>query len=208
MSPLTLYTAAQTRGSRPQWVLEELGIPYELVQLDQATTEEKRRRHRELHPLLRVPALEHGNLRLFESAALCLYIADLDPEHRLLPEVGTGERAEVTKWLFFMMTELEAPLDVLAFHVADLPEEQRVSAIVPWARARFHGAAEVVERELARSPFLAGDRLSVADIVLACMMSWATRRELLGAYPHIRGHKEKMLARPAARRLFADSPPS
>jgi glutathione S-transferase len=207
MSAPRLYTAPQTRGSRPQWVLEELGIPYELVRVDQATDGEKRR-YRELHPLLRVPALEHGDLALFESAALCLYIADLDREHRLLPEVGTPERAHVTKWIFFLMTELEAPLDLFAFHAADLPEEERVAAIVPWAQARFHAAAKVLEKELARSPFVAGDRLSVADIILACMMSWATRRALLDAYPNIRAHLTRMLDRPVARRLFAASPPS
>jgi glutathione S-transferase len=207
MSALRLYTARQTRGARPQWVLEELGMAYELVQLDDAT-EEQKRRHRELHPLGRMPALEHGELALFESAALCIYIADLDPEHRLLPAAGSPARAVATQWLFFLMTELESALDVIAFHVADLPEDQRVAAILPWAHARFHAAAEVVEKELARSHFLAGERLSVADIVLASMMSWATRRKLLDAYPHIRAHMQRMLERPAARRLFAVSPPS
>jgi glutathione S-transferase len=199
MSALRLYTAPQTRGARPQWVLEELGMPYERVQLNEAT-EEQKRRHRQLHPLGRVPALEHGDVALFESAALCLYIADLDPAH--------PARGQVTKWLFFLMTELESALDLFAFHIADLPEEQRVSAIVPWARARFHAAAEVVEKELARFSFLAGERLSVADIVLASMMSWAARRKLIDAYPHIRIHLRRMLDRPAARKLFAASPPS
>ncbi|HMI88168.1 MAG TPA: glutathione S-transferase family protein [Polyangiaceae bacterium] len=207
MTVVRLYTARQTRGARPRWVLEELGIPYELVELDDAT-EEQKRRHRELHPLGRVPALEHGDRALFESAALCLYIADLDPEHRLLPEAGTAARGEVTKWLFFLMTELESALDLIAFHVADLPQEQRVSAIVPWARARFDAAAAVVEKELARTPFLADGQLSIADIVLASMMSWATRRKLLDAYPQIRAHMQRMLDRPTARRLFATSPPS
>jgi len=204
---IRLFTAQQTRGARPQWVLEELGLPYELVQLEHAT-KEQRRRHRELHPLQRVPALEHGKVTLFESAALCLYLADLDHQHRLLPEAGTPERAVVVQWLFFLMTELEAPLDLYAFHAVDLPEEERVSAIVPWASSRFHAAAAIVETELTRAQFLAGDRLSVADIVLASMMSWATRRELLGGYPHIRAHRDRMLDRPAARKLFADAPPS
>jgi glutathione S-transferase len=204
---IRLFTAQQTRGARAHWVLEELGLPYELVQLEQAT-EEQRRRHRELHPLGRVPALEHGKVTLFESAALCLYLADLDHQHRLLPEAGTAERALVVQWLFFLMTELEAPLDLYAFHAADLPPKERIAAILPWAGSRFHAAAEVVEKELARARFLAGDRVSVADIVLASMMSWATRRELLGGYPRIREHRERMLARPAARKLFADAPPS
>jgi glutathione S-transferase len=207
MSALRLYTAPQTRGSRPQWVLEELGIPYEVVRIDQATKGEKRV-YRELHPLSRVPALEHGNVVLFESAALCLYIADLDSEHRLLPAAGTAERAHVIKWLFFLMTEVEVPLDLFALHVADLPEHERVPAIAPWARQRFDAAAAVVDQQLGRSAFLAGDRMSVADIVLACMMSWATRRELLDWYRHIREHKRRMLDRPAARTLFATDPPS
>jgi glutathione S-transferase len=183
-------------------------LPYELVDLDHAT-KEQRDRHSELHPLRRVPALEHGKVTLFESAALCIYLADLDQEqHRLLPAAGTPERAVVTQWLFFLMAELEAPLDVYALHVADLPEKERIAAIVPWARSRFHGAAEVVEKELGRSSFLAGDRFSVADVVLASMMSWATRRELLGNYPHIRAHMTRMLDRPAARKLFTGAPPS
>jgi glutathione S-transferase len=204
---IRLYTAKQTRGARPRWVLEELGLPYEIVDLDHATKKQKER-HGELHPLRRVPALEHGETTLFESAALCVYLADLDHDHRLLPDAGTPERAVVMQWLFFLMTELEAPLDVYAFHTADLPEKDRIQAIGPWARARFHAAAEVVEKELARSSFLAGERFSVADIVLASMMSWATRRALLGGFPHIRAHMTRMLDRPAARRLFADAPPS
>jgi glutathione S-transferase len=207
MSAPRLYTAAQTRGSRPHWVLEELGIRYELVELDEATTEQKRR-HRELHPLGRVPALEHGDLALIESAAICLYIADLDAGHRLLPAPGTPGRAVVTKWLFFLMIELEAPLDLIAFHEADLPAEERIAGIVPWARARFDAAATVVDEELAKGPFLTGDAMSIADIVLACMMSWATRRELLGGFPHIRAHAQRMLQRPAAQKLFASFPPS
>jgi glutathione S-transferase len=207
MSALRLYTAAQTRGSRPQWVLEELGVSYEVVDLDHPT-EEQKRRHRELHPLLRVPALEHGDVRLFESAALCTYVADLDSENRLLPKVGTAGRALVMQWLFFLMTELEAPLDLFSLHATDLPEEQRVAAILPWAKSRFEAAARVVDRELARSPFLAGDKLSIADIVLASMMSWASRRELIDDFPNIRAHRDRMLDRPAPRKLFAERPPS
>jgi glutathione S-transferase len=205
---IRLFTDRQTRGARPQWVLDELDFPYEIVLLEYAT-KEQRRRHRELHPLRRVPALEHGKVTLFESAAICIYLADLDHQHRLLPEAGTPERAVIVQWLFFLMTELEAPLDLYAFHSADLPEKERIAAIVPWARSRFHAAAEVVERELAaRGQFLAGDRFSISDIVLASMMSWATRRELLGGYPHTRAHMARMLDRPAARTLFAESPPS
>lgn len=207
MSALRLYSGVQTRGSRPQWVLEELGIPYELVSLDDATDETKRR-HRELHPLARVPAIEHGDVRLIESAAICMYVADLDGGHRLLPEAGTAARAVVTQWLFFLMTELEAPLDVFAFHSRDLPPEQRIAAILPWALARFHAAAKVVDNTLATSEFIAGERMSIADIVLASMMHWATRRELTGAYRNIRAHMDRMLDRPAARKIFAEYPPS
>ncbi|MET0593945.1 MAG: glutathione binding-like protein [Polyangiaceae bacterium] len=112
------------------------------------------------------------------------------------------------QWLFFLMTDLEAPLDVFALHVKDLPADQRIAAITPWARTRFHHAAEVIEKRLATAPYLGGDKLSIADIVLASMMSWASRHKLIDAYPKIRAHKDQMLARPTARKLFAEYPPS
>ena len=99
----------RTRSSRVLWLLAELDAPCELVKLapEQRTSAE----HRARHPLGRVPALElDDGTVMFESAAICLQLADLDPEASLIAPVGSPERALVYQWVLFAMTELEAPL--------------------------------------------------------------------------------------------------
>ena len=81
------------RPIRVAWTLEELGEPYELTTM---TREEgKGAEHLARHPLGRVPVLEDGEGTLFESAAICLHLADLHPEAGLIPSLGSHERALV-----------------------------------------------------------------------------------------------------------------
>ena len=89
---MKLYYVPKTRASRPRWVLEELGVPYELVRLDPARAETRSAEHLERHPLGHVPVLEDRGQQIFESGAICLHLADLFPEKRLLPPPGSVER--------------------------------------------------------------------------------------------------------------------
>ena len=104
-----LYYMPRTRSSRVLWLLEEIGAPYELVQLPGA--QRRSEEHLSRHPLGRVPAMELGDgTMMFESAAICLQLADLNPDAGLIPPVGSAERALVYQWVLFGMTELEGPL--------------------------------------------------------------------------------------------------
>jgi glutathione S-transferase len=103
---MRLYHSPGTRSTRVLWTLEELGIPFDITVL---TLDERRGpEHRKRHPLGRVPVLEldHGRT-MFESAGICLHLADLYPEANLAPVLGATGRAFVDQWLFFAMTELE-----------------------------------------------------------------------------------------------------
>jgi glutathione S-transferase len=93
------------RPRRVRWALEEVGAPYDYVVMDSEAG--RGEEHARRHPLGRVPSLETDEGTLFESAALCLYIADLHPQAGLIPPTGTHERGEVYQWAFFAMTELE-----------------------------------------------------------------------------------------------------
>src|SRR4029077_10949673 len=95
-----------TRGTRVVWTLEEIGEPYEV----KIVTREDRgsKEHRRRHPLGRVPVIELDNGRtIFESAAICLHLADLYPDAGLIPEVGTYERGLTYQWSVFAMAEVE-----------------------------------------------------------------------------------------------------
>ena len=118
----------RTRSSRVLWLLAELDAPCELVKLapEQRTSAE----HRTRHPLGRVPALElDDGTVMFESAAICLQLADLHPEASLIAPVGSPERALVYQWVLFTMPELEPPLfrwiREAAENSADPPSRER-----------------------------------------------------------------------------------
>ena len=87
------------RPIRVAWMLEELGEPYEITTM---TREEgKSEEHRARHPLGRVPVLEDEDGFVFESAAICLHLADLNPDAGLAPPPGTHERALLYQWTIF-----------------------------------------------------------------------------------------------------------
>jgi glutathione S-transferase len=99
----------RTRSSRVLWLLEEIGTPYELTEIPGA--QRRSVEHLARHPLGRVPALELGEgTTMFESAAICLQLADLNLDAGLIPSVGSPERALVYQWVVFAVTEIEAPL--------------------------------------------------------------------------------------------------
>ena len=105
---MRLYHVPRSRSTRVLWALEEIGQPYELTLMEgeDRQTDEHRRRH----PLGRVPVLEDEEGFLFESAALCLQLADLDLDAQLNWPLATHERGLVYQWTVFAMTELESPI--------------------------------------------------------------------------------------------------
>ena len=86
---LKLYHSAQSRSTRPRWLLEEIGAPYDLVYVDLSKQEHKTAQYLEIHPHGVVPALVDGDLGLMESGAICAYLADKFPAAHLAPAVGT-----------------------------------------------------------------------------------------------------------------------
>src|SRR5258708_18099098 len=96
------------RPIRVAWTLEELGEPYELVVMD--WEEGRGEEHRKRHPNCRVPVLEDDEGYVFESAAICMHLADMHPQAELIPELGSHDRALVYQWCCFAPAELEPHL--------------------------------------------------------------------------------------------------
>ena len=103
---MKLYYAPQTRAGRVRWMLEEIGAPYELVRLDMSKGDHKKPEYMKIHPHGAVPALADGDLAMFESAAICAYLADKFPEKRLAPPVGTPPRGLYYQWMIYSMATL------------------------------------------------------------------------------------------------------
>lgn len=196
---MKLYYNKYTRAARPRWMLEELGVPYELVTLDLARGEHKTPEYLAIHPLGKLPALQDGDLTLFESAAICLYLADKYPEQGLAPAPGTPERGAYYQWVFYAMTQLEPPLGE---HFVEIrkPEGERDAARMAHARAHFDAAARVLENHLTGRDYVVGETFTTADLILGSVIGWARAMKLVDDHPGLLGYAARLRERPAAQR--------
>lgn len=184
-TPLKLYFAPRTRATRPRWLLEELGVPYELVELDLSKQEHKQLPYLRIHPLGRVPALVDGDHILFESAAICMYLADKFPEKKLAPAVGTPERGQYYQWMVYAGATLEPPIAEYANHTQFLPEDKRNPEIAAKAKEQALAAIKAVEHAMLGKMYLVGEKFSAADVVVGSVMRWADSLKLLTSAPDL-----------------------
>jgi len=184
---------------RAAWALEEVGAEYEYVEVDLKRGEGQEPWFLAINPAGKVPVLIDGDQVIAESAAICLHLAEKFPASRLLPPVGSPERTECFRWISFMLTELEPPLWAIAKHRFALPKERRVPAVIDSATWEFGVAARILEAGLIQRSFLAGDSLTVADILAGHTLSWA-RSARFELSSDLERYLTPLLARDAARR--------
>ncbi len=194
---IKLYGFGPTRSSRCLWTLRELGVVFQEVEVDLPAGEHRQPWFLALNPMGRVPVLQHGDLLISESAAICLYLADRFPGPGLAPPPGTGARARHDRWVFFAMTELDQPLWRIRRHRVIYPEERRIPGEIHNARADFLQAAAVLERELSERLFLVDERFTVADVLTAQTLAWAGWYGLLDSLPGLQLYLDRQLERPA-----------
>jgi glutathione S-transferase len=201
---MKLYFAPRTRATRPRWLLEELGEPYELVRLDLSKRENETPAYRAVHPLGDVPALVDGEVTLFESAAICLYLADRFPEKQLAPPPGSAERGPYYQWLLFAEASLEPVVMVFHRH-AQLPEEQKATGHEEFARhrTRLNEVLAIIDARLEGREYLVGGHFTAADIVMASILHLASHLQLLGEHPRLVEYVKRHTQRPAVRRAVS-----
>jgi glutathione S-transferase len=202
-----LYYFPGNANLAPHMLLEEIGAPYELVLVDRDSNEHKRPQYLKLNPTGRIPVLIDGDLVLFETAAICLHLADRHPDAELAPALGTYERAEFYKWLIYLTNTLQAEL-ITYFYPGRLTDDEAAAAQVK-ARAEERisgqgGMLDIIENQLAQSGgWLLGARYSAADPYLMMLARWTRGM----AHPardrsHLSRFLDAMAARPAVQRAF------
>jgi glutathione S-transferase len=184
------------RPPRVRWALEEIGAPYDWIVMD--TEEGRGDAHARRHPLGRVPVLETDDGPLFESAALCLHLADGHPDAGLIPPLGSHERGQVYQWSFFAMTELEPAL--LRASVARRREDADAAAK---ADARLDAAGQVLAAHLADARFVVAGGFTIADVVVGGVLDSAREYDVFpGSTPSLLPYLESLDARPAKQRAY------
>ena len=197
---MRLHHQPRSRSTRVLWLLEELGVPFDLTVMsreDKQTPE-----YLALHPLGRSPALEEEGGPVFESAALIVHLADQNLDAGLIAPLGSHERALQYQWCFFAMTDIEgALLDIARQIWKDAGEPD--SDIVDRAATRFVSTAGVIEAALGGADYLVGNAFSVADIVVGSVLGFARTGELTELPSGVVSYVDRLEARPARQRAVA-----
>jgi len=202
---LKIYGIAASRAIRNLWMAEELGLAYEHVPIHYRDDPDgplgkNSPAFRRANPLGRVPAIDDDGFALSESMAINLYLARKHGKG-LWPGTIAGEGLAF-QWSFFAVTEVDPAINDWARHAIVLPENERDPAVAAAALAKLRAPFAAIDAALARRPWLADDRFTVADLNLAAAMFRARRMDH-AARPHLARWLAECFSRPAAKRTWA-----
>jgi glutathione S-transferase len=198
---IKLYHAPLTRSIRIYWLLEELGVPYELslvkftpgkLPFAQAT------------PYGKVPAIEDDGVVMFESGAILEYILETYGQGRLAPAPGTPGRAAFLQWVYFSEATALPPIGDIVRHTLFKPEPERIPAVVEDARGRLGATLAVAEKALEGKPYLLGADFSAADIMMGVTLLIARRlNSLEERFKNLNAYLSRLESRPALRKALS-----
>jgi glutathione S-transferase len=196
---MKLYHQARTRSSRVKWLLDEMGVPCEVAQVNVFVGEGRRPEYQAVHPHGFVPALEDDGVTLIESSAICMYLADRYGQGKgLAPAPGTIERGKYYEWMVYVPATVDPCLETIMFNTMFLPEEKRNPALAERAKKTWSTKIEPrFAKALASSPFVMGETFGVTDIMVGGALAWAQMAGVLGNDPAITRYLGSIMARPA-----------
>lgn len=187
---LTLFHKPATRSMSVVWLLEELGVPFETKEVTVRTLDGTGAIDpSNPHPHGKVPALEHDGKRVFELAAIMLYLTDLFPEKKLGPQIGDPLRGEYLSWLAYRAGVIEPSIMMRRLNVAHM------QGAMGWAAA--DEVEEVLNDMLSMRPYILGQDFSAADISVGGAIAFLARANLLRGTETLRAYTQRITSRPA-----------
>ena len=198
MSKLKIYGVPQSRAARTLWMAQECGVPYEHIQTHFAT-DTKTDAFKAINPNARVPVIDDDGLIISESMAINLYLAkkyggELAPKN-------AAEEAHAIQWSFWVMTEVEKPLLNALFARTGMMGMTKDEAQAMKYFEELRRPLDVLNAHLAKREYILGNRFTVADLNVACVLNWASAgRFSLADWPKVDVWLGKCAARPAAQK--------
>lgn len=188
-----LHFAPGYSSLAPHMVLRLIGCPFECVPVDLAGGEHQNASFLALNPLGRIPVLQDGVLVLTEAAAICLHLADKHPGAGLVPPIGSAQRADVYRWLFYLSNTLQAEMFCWFYPERHADGAAAESTVKARAEARIAGMFDHLAAHVSKGgSYLCGQDLSVADPFLLMLAYWALdmqrpARAVPGLAPYLAG---------------------
>ena len=201
---LTLHFAPNSRASRTLWLLEELGLTYQLNRMDFSPKDLKSDEHRARHPLGRIPVLEYDDISIYESGAIAEYILERHKNGGLKPTPEDPRFPEYLQWFHYCEGMVMPPINTIIVHTLLLPPDRQDETVRGQAERLLAKSWLPVETAMVGKDYLIGD-FSAADTMLghACIMSQRLGIITEEAFPLLSAYAARLLTRPACAKAFS-----
>jgi len=201
---LTLHFAPNSRASRTLWLLEELGLTYQLNRMDFSPKDLKSDEHRARHPLGRIPVLEDDDISIYESGAIAEYILERHKNGGLKPVPEDPRFPEYLQWFHYCEGMVMPPINTIIVHTLLLPPDRQDETVRGQAERLLAKSWLPVESAMVGKDYLIGD-FSAADTMLghACIMSQRLGIITEEAFPLLSAYAARLLTRPACAEAFS-----
>lgn len=193
----------------PHVLLRELGLRFELALVDRAVAAHKSPAYLKLNPNGLVPVLVDGDLVLYETAAICLHLADTHPQAKLMPALGSIERAQAYKWLMWLTNTVQAMLIHYFYNdrLVDAGNTAGAQQVKAHAQARVVQCLAQIDTHLAgqAGPWMLGAQYSLLDPYTWMLCRWTRGFDAMPArsFEHILPFMQRALQRPAIQQALA-----
>ena len=204
---ITLYFAPRTKSGRVRWMLEELGVAYDLRVVDLEGGEGARVEYRRIHPLGEVPALVDDDLVVLNPTAICMYLADRFPDRQMAPPVGSPDRARYYQWMSFAGDTVEPIVQAIFDATVVSPDPERSPPILAAAMKRWREVGKMLDVAMGGRAYFVGERMTAADVILGSILMWAGQMDLLEDLPDLKSYAHYLASRTAYKKAAAGARP-
>ena len=188
---IRLHHLNQSRSLRTLWLLEELGVPYEVVSHQRdAKTHLAPESLKAVHPLGKSPVIEMDGQIYAESGAITELLIERFAPERLRPATDSSDYGYYLQWIDFAESSLMLPLMLELFtKKAGIDDNEFLNSYIDTEKTRLF---EYLDASVKGKSFIVGDKLSGADFMLSFDLIILAKRQKLDAYPHIRQYAEQL----------------
>lgn len=203
LAMLALYYYPGNASLLPHMMLREIGAEFELRLVDRGQNAQKSAEYLKLNPSGRIPVLVDGDLVLFETAAVALYLADRFPEAGLAPASGTAERAAFYRWMIHLTNTPQVEYRAWFYPHEHVIDEAAAPSVKEAAGQRLDRMFDVISQQLGDKTWLLGERFSAADLFLFMLIRWGRGMPRPPrSIPNLNAFAERVLARPAVQKAL------
>jgi glutathione S-transferase len=193
---ITFFHSPNTRSGGVRLLLEELKAPYELRAVNMKAGEQRKPAYLAVNPMGKVPAIRHRGELITEQVAIFIYLADLFPQAKLAPGLDDRLRGPYLRWLVYYGSCFEpAVVD------RGLKREAGAQAMVPYGD--YDTMLRTLTDQLAKGPYLLGERITAADVLWGTALTWTTMFKLVPELPVIKDYITRLTARPSVAKVKA-----